>query len=101
MPRCHDGVLSPHGINRWNRRCKCTCVEAPGVESLSFALTYPFLVGPIPFKLKITSGFAFEPAFTSKATVAQGALHQSFGGDVSLASDTSSGSSDASPNPAS
>jgi len=61
------------------------------VESLPFALTYPMLVGPIPFKLRIASGFVFAPTFTSKVTVAQGHLHQSFGGDVSLASTTSNG----------
>jgi hypothetical protein len=78
---------------------RITELNESDVESLPFALTYPFLVGPIPFKLRITSGFAFAPTFTSKATVAQGTLHQSFGGDVSLTSDTSSGSPDASPNP--
>lgn len=70
------------------------------VENLPFKLTYPMLVGPIPFKLQISSGFAFAPTFSSKVTVAQGHLHQSFGGDVSLASDASSGAPAAGASPA-
>jgi hypothetical protein len=56
----------------------------PAVIKLPLSLTLPILAGPIPFELKINTGFAFSPFFSSKTTVAQGEYHTSFGGDVSM-----------------
>ena len=54
------------------------------VENLPFALTFPFAVGPLPFELRIKTGFAFAPTFTAKTTVAQGEYKISFGGDAGV-----------------
>jgi hypothetical protein len=54
------------------------------VEKLPIGLSVPFLVGPLPFSLKVKAAFAFSPFFSSKTTVAQGEYHTSFGGDVSM-----------------
>jgi hypothetical protein len=62
------------------------------VENLPFSLDFPVPVGPIPFKLSFKTGFAFQPAFTSKVAVAQGSYHASFGGDMPM---TNTASADA------
>jgi hypothetical protein len=54
------------------------------IINLPFALEIPMVLGPIPFKLNIKTGFAFQPAFSSKVTVAQGSYHAAFGGDVPM-----------------
>jgi hypothetical protein len=54
------------------------------IINLPFALELPMVLGPIPFKLTFKTGFAFQPAFTSKVTVAQGSYHASFGGDLPM-----------------
>jgi hypothetical protein len=54
------------------------------VINLPFALELPIVVGPIPFKLTFKTGFAFQPTFTSKVTVAQGSYHATFRGDVPM-----------------
>jgi hypothetical protein len=59
------------------------------IENLPFSLDFPIPIGPIPFKLSFKTGFAFQPAFTSKVAVAQGSYHASFGGDVPMTDTTS------------
>jgi hypothetical protein len=59
------------------------------VQNLPFSLDFPIPIGPIPFKVSFKTGFAFQPAFTSKVAVAQGSYHASFGGDVPM-TDTAS-----------
>ena len=59
-------------------------LDEEDVENLPFALTFPFPVGPLPFELRIKSGFAFAPTFTAKTTVAQGEYTESFGGDAGI-----------------
>lgn len=54
------------------------------IINLPFALELPFAVGPIPFKLTIKTGFAFQPAFTSKVTVAQGSYHADYHGGAPM-----------------
>jgi len=54
------------------------------VANLPFSLDFPMLLGPIPFKLSFKTGFAFQPAFTSKVAVAQGSYHASFGGNMPM-----------------
>jgi hypothetical protein len=62
------------------------------VQNLPFSLDFPIPIGPIPFKVSFKTGFAFQPAFTSKVAVAQGSYHASFGGDVPM-TDTASADS--------
>jgi len=45
------------------------------VINLPFALELPIVVVPIPFKLTFKTGFAFQPTFTSKVTVAQSSYY--------------------------
>ncbi|HEV2704031.1 MAG TPA: hypothetical protein VGV09_20565, partial [Steroidobacteraceae bacterium] len=52
------------------------------VENLPFSFEVPLDVGPIPFLVTIKAGFSFQAAFSSKATVASGSYHASFGGNV-------------------
>jgi hypothetical protein len=52
------------------------------VENLPFSFEVPVDVGPIPFVIAIKAGFSFQAAFSSKATVASGSYHASFGGNV-------------------
>jgi hypothetical protein len=66
------------------------------VEKLPFSLDFPIPIGPIPFKLSFKTGFAFQPAFTSKVAVAQGSYHASFGGDLPMTD--SAGSDSVGPN---
>lgn len=54
------------------------------VVNLPFSLDFPVPLGPIPFKLSFKTGFAFQPAFTSKVAVAQGSYHASFGGSMPM-----------------
>jgi len=54
------------------------------VENLPFSLDFPVPVGPIPFVVKFKTGYAFQPAFTSKVAVAQGSYHANFGGDMPM-----------------
>ncbi len=54
------------------------------VVNLPFSLDFPVPLGPIPFKLSFKTGFAFQPAFTSKVAVAQGSYHASFGGNMPM-----------------
>src|SRR5208283_569005 len=54
------------------------------VVKLPFSLDIPVPLGPIPFKLSFKTGFAFQPAFTSKVAVAQGSYHASFGGSMPM-----------------
>jgi hypothetical protein len=62
------------------------------VENLPFSLDFPIPIGPIPFKLGFKTGFAFQPAFTSKVAVAQGSYHASFGGDIPMTDTANAGS---------
>jgi hypothetical protein len=59
------------------------------IINLPFALDLPLVLGPIPFKLSFKTGFAFQPAFTSKVTVAQGSYHAAFGGDLPMTASAS------------
>lgn len=52
------------------------------VENLPFSFEVPLEVGPIPFLITVKAGFSFQAAFSSKATVASGSYHASFGGNV-------------------
>jgi hypothetical protein len=67
----------------------------PEVSNLPLGFSLPFLVGPLPFKLEFKTGFAFQPVFTSKVTVAQGEYHTTFGGALSV----NDGSGSAGPGP--
>jgi len=63
------------------------------IINLPFSLDLPLVLGPIPFKLSFKTGFAFQPAFTSKVTVAQGSYHASFGGDLPMTDTADAGAS--------
>jgi hypothetical protein len=67
------------------------------VENLPFSLDFPVAVGPIPFVVKFKTGFAFQPAFTSKEAVAQGSYHASFGGDLPMSDPTAASPGDGGP----
>ncbi len=69
-------------LSKWN---------APDVIKLPLGFSWPFLIGPIPFEISIGSGFAFAPVFSSKATVAQGQYHASFGGALNVDEGQSAG----------
>jgi hypothetical protein len=66
------------------------------VQNLPFSLDFPIPAGPIPFVVKFKTGFAFEPFFSSKVAVAQGAYHASFGGDLPM-TDSAAADSGAAP----
>ncbi|HEY4972824.1 MAG TPA: hypothetical protein VII41_04395 [Steroidobacteraceae bacterium] len=70
------------------------------VENLPFSLDFPVPVGPIPFKLSFKTGFAFQPAFTSKVAVAQGSYHASFGGDMPMTNTSGADAAGAGTDPA-
>ena len=59
-------------------------LKESAIENLPFSLDFPLPIGPIPFKISFKTGFAFQPAFTSKVAVAQGSYHSSFGGDMPM-----------------
>ncbi|GAC1701892.1 MAG: hypothetical protein NVS9B4_06080 [Candidatus Acidiferrum sp.] len=45
------------------------------------AFRIPFMIGPIPFTLKFTTGVSFTPAFSSKNGLCKGSVKVSFSGD--------------------
>jgi hypothetical protein len=67
------------------------------IINLPFALELPLVLGPIPFKLSFKTGFAFQPTFTSKVTVAQGSYHASYGGDLPMTDTADAGPANPAP----
>jgi hypothetical protein len=44
------------------------------------AFTFPFLIGPIPFSIKFSTGITFTPAFTSKNSICKGSMTVHYSG---------------------